>query len=40
MSTHLSNPVSRLICLGNAKACTNSAEVGDPEINPKKGFGE
>lgn len=40
MSKTLPTPTSRLICFGGAKAGTNSVEIGDPELNPKQGFGE
>jgi len=39
MSKHLSNPVSRLICLGSAKALTNAHLIGDAEGEPDNGFG-
>lgn len=33
MSKHLVTPVSRLICLGNAKACTNANGGETPELD-------
>ena len=33
MSKHLSNPVSRLICFGGAKALTLASNVGEPEFD-------
>lgn len=38
MSKPLSPPISRLICLGGAKACTNVAVGSIPEDNPELGF--
>lgn len=40
MSKHLSNPTSRLICFGGAKACTNATDVGHDEDDPRFGYGE
>lgn len=40
MSKHLSNPTSRLICLGGAKLLTNGTAAGDEETDPVGGFGE
>jgi hypothetical protein len=40
MSKLLSIPVSRLICVGGAKAVTNANLIGDQEGEPDNGFGE
>ena len=37
MPKHLSNPVSRLISVGGAKAQTNAIEVGFDEDDPRLG---
>lgn len=38
MRLRLQPPVSRLICLGGAKACTNQGVGLIPETNPEEGF--
>lgn len=37
MSKHLANPITRLICFGSAKACTNAGIEGDPEVDGQPG---
>ncbi len=40
MSKHVATPTSRLICFGGAKACTNTVDIGEPELDPDFGQGE